>query len=416
MNGFRHTNVGAAAAITQYVRLSEMIDQDHVYYVDSGSANTYAITPNPAIAAYEEGQRFIFRATNANSGASTLNVNALGAIAIQTPDGTALVSGAILEGGYYEVVYDANTAPDRWVLMSPASEIPDGMLSSNVPLKNAANAFAGGQSITAGDFSVGLRVAGATGVVRLLGYTNATNGVLFDALNIAESAYIPFTLQGSKIRLVTDGANNADISLNGVSAADFARKSQANTFTNATQTLSTTDGDPQWAVTDGTVTAQFQIDSTNDWLQIGTTVAHVVRVFTNSEHRLEIGATGNFNFFAGTVTTANTSASEVGYKGAPVNGKTADHTIVAADSGQVLRLTSSADDITVQSSGAPPAGAVVGILNKTGGSIDIIQGSGMTLTLAGTASTGSRTLANEGMAYVYFDTTSTATVGGAGVA
>lgn len=121
MGGNKHTNVGAATALNQYARVSELIDQDHVYYVDSGSANTYVITPSPAISAYEEGQRFVFRATNANTGASTLNVNSQGAIAIQTVAGDALVGGEILSGAYYEVIYDANTTPDRWVLLSPSS-------------------------------------------------------------------------------------------------------------------------------------------------------------------------------------------------------------------------------------------------------------------------------------------------------
>lgn len=146
MNGFKHTDVGAATALNQYARASELIDQDHVYYVDSGSANTYVITPSPAISAYEEGQRFVFRATNANSGASTLNVNNLGAIAIETNDGSALVSGMIAVGGYYEVTYDANSTPDRFVLTSVPSSI-DGLLSSNVPLKDDMG------TITDGDVS-----------------------------------------------------------------------------------------------------------------------------------------------------------------------------------------------------------------------------------------------------------------------
>jgi hypothetical protein len=141
MNGFNHTNVGAATALTHYARLTEVIDQDHIYYVDSGSANTYAITPSPAIAAYEEGQRFVFRAANASSGASTLNVNGLGAIAIQTNDGSALITNSIVAGGYYEVTYDANATPDRWVLTSPSSRLPDGMLSSNVALRNNSNSW-----------------------------------------------------------------------------------------------------------------------------------------------------------------------------------------------------------------------------------------------------------------------------------
>lgn len=125
LGSYRLTTVGAATALTDAPIASQIISQALTYYVDSGSADTYVITPSPAISAYAEGQRFVFRATNANSGASTLNVNSLGAIAIQRNDGSALSGGEIVDGGYYEAVYDSNSTPDRWVLVSPASVPPD---------------------------------------------------------------------------------------------------------------------------------------------------------------------------------------------------------------------------------------------------------------------------------------------------
>lgn len=145
MNGFRHTNVGAATALNQYGRVTEIIDQDYVFYVDTGAADAYVITPAPAIAAYEEGQRFVFRAIHANTTASTLNVNGLGAIAIQTNDGAALTAGAILLGGYYEVTYDANASPDRWVLDAP----------SDLARLGITNTFTAAQIVSNKDFVVG---------------------------------------------------------------------------------------------------------------------------------------------------------------------------------------------------------------------------------------------------------------------
>lgn len=137
---------------------------------------------------------------------------------------------------------------------------------------------------------------------------------------------------------------------------------------------------------------------------------------------LTIDENGHFNFASGnftvggTLTTPNTSASELGFKGVPRVSKTADHTVAAVDAGTELVCSSAADDITVQASGQPPEGSVVFVKNDTGGSIDIIQGSGMTLTLDGTATTGSRTLAAAGRAYIRFEAAGTASVGGLGVA
>lgn len=132
MGGFIHTGVGNANARTTYASAADVMDQDLIYYVDSGAADAYVITPSPAYTAYEEGMRVVFRATNANTGASTMNVNSLGAIAIQNADATALSAGEIVSGGIYELTYDANTTPDRWVLTSPSSLIPATMLPTTV--------------------------------------------------------------------------------------------------------------------------------------------------------------------------------------------------------------------------------------------------------------------------------------------
>ena len=76
------------------------------YMLDTGSANTYAIAPTPAITVYTAGNRFSFKAVNANTGASTLNVNALGAKTILKGNDQALVSGDIEAGQIVDVQYD----------------------------------------------------------------------------------------------------------------------------------------------------------------------------------------------------------------------------------------------------------------------------------------------------------------------
>lgn len=368
MNGKRLTGLGAATALTDAARVTEIIDQDYVFYVDSGSANTYVITPSPAISAYEEGQRFVFRATNANSGASTLNVNGLGAIAIQTPDGVALASGAIVSGGYYEVVYDANATPDRWVLMSPPSAIPLGMISG----------------VTASATEINL-LDGLTGTIWTSTNDGASSGLDADTLD-------------------------------GVQGSDYARLSQNNTFTGTSITLSNA-SNPIITVTDTDGVSGFiQSASTLSQVLVGSSTNHAVGFYTNSTEKFVISNAGNYNFKGGTVTTAKASASEVGTIGIPRVSKTADYTIAAADAGTELVLSSAADDITVQASGQPAAGMVVFLENNTGGSVDIIQGTSMTLTLDGTSTTGSRTLAANGRAYIRFTGSGTACVGGLGVA
>jgi len=76
------------------------------YVADSGIADAYVITPDPAITAYAAGQEFTFKAGNANTGASTLNVNGLGAKSIFKEVDTELGLGDILENQIVRVAYD----------------------------------------------------------------------------------------------------------------------------------------------------------------------------------------------------------------------------------------------------------------------------------------------------------------------
>lgn len=63
--------------------------------------------------------------------------------------------------------------------------------------------------LTAADNTVALKVAGATGKLRVRGYTDATNGVVADAYNSAEDTLIPLSLNGNGVRINT--LNNGTI-------------------------------------------------------------------------------------------------------------------------------------------------------------------------------------------------------------
>lgn len=88
-------------ALTAYGSAAEV-------YEDSGTANTYLLT-HPGnlveLGAYQDGMRVTFKAGNSNTGASTINVNSLGAKNVTFPDGTALPSGSIVAGTYYTAIY-----------------------------------------------------------------------------------------------------------------------------------------------------------------------------------------------------------------------------------------------------------------------------------------------------------------------
>lgn len=78
-------------------------------YIDSGTANAYILNgvgnfrrPKE----YYPGYLASFKATNANTGASTVNINSLGVKNIVDHAGNSLSSGDIISGQYYLLIYD----------------------------------------------------------------------------------------------------------------------------------------------------------------------------------------------------------------------------------------------------------------------------------------------------------------------
>lgn len=76
------------------------------YVADTGTANNYAIAPTPVITSYTAGKIFTFKATNANTTASNLNVNSLGTVAIKKIGNSALIANDILASQIVQVEYD----------------------------------------------------------------------------------------------------------------------------------------------------------------------------------------------------------------------------------------------------------------------------------------------------------------------
>jgi hypothetical protein len=76
------------------------------YAADTGSADTYAIALTPKLLAYTTGMPITFKAANANTGASTLNVDSLGATEIKKNHDQALAAGDIEAGQLVTVIYD----------------------------------------------------------------------------------------------------------------------------------------------------------------------------------------------------------------------------------------------------------------------------------------------------------------------
>lgn len=127
-------------------------------------------------------------------------------------------------------------------------------------------------------------------------------------------------------------------------------------------------------------------------LNSGSSVAQDI-VFTNMYgagiERLRILATGGI--------TSPDLADAVGYKGIPQNSQTGAYTLVLADMGKHISITTGGVVIPANSGTAFPIGSTIVIYNDSG-SAQNISITTDTLRLAGTATTGTRSLAQRGLA------------------
>jgi hypothetical protein len=104
----------------------------------------------------------------------------------------------------------------------------------------------------------------------------------------------------------------------------------------------------------------------------------------------------------------------VGYKGLPQNSQTASYTLALADMGKMINTTTGGVVIPANASIAFPIGSAISIFNNSGSS-QTISITSDTLRQAGTANTGSRTLAQYGLATCVKVAATTWAISGAGV-
>jgi hypothetical protein len=111
-------------------------------------------------------------------------------------------------------------------------------------------------------------------------------------------------------------------------------------------------------------------------------------------------------------TSTKTFASGQAYPQVPANAQTSAYTLVAADAGKHISITTGG--VTVPS-GVFATGDVISVYNNSTSSQTITQGASVTLRNAGTANTGNRTLAQYGVCTLLCVASNTFVISGAGL-
>jgi hypothetical protein len=264
--------------------------------------------------------------------------------------------------------------------------------------------FAGAGLLCNGPVSSGAQ--GGTAFYHYNRNTGGTNGALamaqFDETGAfqrslaeyyyQEQAWIFYTNSNERFRI--DNAGNVGIGTSGpgyrldIAAGDttaglgYAMRVRSN----ATATAATIQ------FTNSAVSTQNGIIACSDTgaMTIQTDGASSLLAFrTNGNERFRILSTGGI--------TSSDLADAVGYKGVPQNSQTASYTLALSDMGKHISITTGGVVIPANGSVAFPIGSTITVYNNSA-SAQNISITTDTLRLAGTATTGTRSLAQRGLA------------------
>lgn len=200
-----------AGTYALFSQLPQSQAQAFNYAQDTGTANNYVAAFSPVITQRITGLIMRVKATNANSGASTLDAGA-GPISITNPDGSALGTGAIVANGIFEVI-DPGSGPYQLTSSSQQAQSSAGAATTgDVKWRPTSETITGW--VIANTTTIGNAASNATQRAN----ADAANLFAWHWNNFSNTVCPVYTSAGAP---TTRGAN---------AAADFAANKQIATY------------------------------------------------------------------------------------------------------------------------------------------------------------------------------------------
>jgi hypothetical protein len=197
-------NIGVTVA-----GVSAIQNASYIYAADTGIADALVITLSPVPAGYVTGMKVLVKVAITNTGAATLNVNALGPIAIKKNYNQALVAGDIVANMLIALEYDGT----NFQLLSPTVNLlKTGDIGSSVQAydstttKNAAVQTLTNKRIT---LRVQSEISNATPTPDIDSYDDYQLTALAAPATFAIPAGTPTNHQKLLIRIKDDGTARA---------------------------------------------------------------------------------------------------------------------------------------------------------------------------------------------------------------
>ena len=191
MGGFKHTGVAAASSSTEYATFGQLLSNGVIYCPTvGGTASAITLSSGHSISAYAAGMAVSFIVGSSVTGATTVDLDGLGAKALTKRGSTALANLDIQAGWLVVAIYDGTRFQVISQRLCKSGDIDSGqVLTSNIGDSNVTTVKIADSNVTTAKIADGnvtyAKVASAS-IAALSDVISGTASKLIDAAAISE--------------------------------------------------------------------------------------------------------------------------------------------------------------------------------------------------------------------------------------